>query len=105
MDITPFVSTSTSIIYSINRPVVRICHEDSVFRHLENFRPTQRTTIDDIDDDDDDGVSKKFRRLENAARQIRPAAAFSYLPRAAALSPRNYVPRELNARQLLDGRR
>lgn len=35
-----------------------------------------------------DRVPKKFRRLESAPRQIRPAAALSYLPRARMLCPR-----------------
>lgn len=71
---------------------------DTLFRQLENSKPTQtRTTAED-------GVLKKFRCHESVATNSSRGRVFVFTSHTA-LSPRNYVLRELNARQLLGGRR
>jgi len=90
-----YMDTSPVLVSSIVRPRSRQRRPFASWKTRD--RPTRTTA--------GDRVPKKFRRRESApATNSSRGRAFVFTSRAALFS-RNYVPRELNARQLLGGRR
>lgn len=95
----PLQLVDTTIISIINCLVGLVVkrHSFSPVRKLQTHCTQTRTTAED-------GVLRKFRCHESVATNSSRGRVFVFTSHTA-LSPRNYVLRELNARQLLGGRR